>query len=214
LFEYVVSNDTVTLAYANFTSNAWSEVSTRYTNESIDGWNVVIFEPTADGLDSWINNNRLHIRGPFFEGKVHLNVGLPFAGGGNYSFNGYVTQLYSDASMPLTQIGRSFQLDALGNMTEVSLNSSNLELTLLTGPGYSKVQVGNYSYNLTTPMDSFSFGKLTAGDYGLTIRLNHMKLLEKTSGFYLMPVYFATLIPFLVALLVFWHLLRKPKQMI
>jgi hypothetical protein len=51
------------------------------------------------------------------------------------------------------------------------------------------------------PIDYVSFGKITPGVYGLTLTLNHMEISQKSYGYYLLPVYFAVVIPFAVALL-------------
>jgi hypothetical protein len=120
-----------------------------------------------------------------------------------------VTEGHSDASAAKTQVERSFFLvNESGNTVEVPLNSSELNLNVLTTSEYSEVRVGNYTYTSTIPT-SISFGKLSSGDYGLTVGLNYMVIAQKAAGFYFLPVYFATIIPFLAAFLSFYFLYKK-----
>jgi len=122
-----------------------------------------------------------------------------------------VTEANSDTSAAKTQVERSFFLvNESGNTVEVPLNSSELDLNLLTTSEYSEMQVGNYSYTSTIPT-SIYFGKLTAGDYGLSVALNYMVITQKTSGFYFIPVYFAVVTPFLVAVTTLYFLHKKWK---
>ena len=118
---------------------------------------------------------------------------------------------YSNTSLAQTQVNKSFFLtNQSGTTIELPLNSSELDLTLLTTSENSILQFRNYSFTSATP-NSISFGKFNDGNYGLTIRLNHMVLAEKTSGYYFVPVFFAVIIPFIVAVLSFPLLCKSCK---
>ena len=60
--------------------------------------------------------------------------------------------------------------------------------------------MANQSFTLGA-VDYVYFGKLTAGNYGLSVTLNNLELSQKSYGYYIVPVYFAVVIPFVVAFL-------------
>ena len=86
------------------------------------------------------------------------------------------------------------------NLTLVPIKSSSLDLSLVSTSDSTLVRVANQSWTLDA-VDYVYFGKLTAGTYGLSVTLNNMELSQKSYGYYIVPVYFAVVIPFVVAFL-------------
>jgi hypothetical protein len=62
------------------------------------------------------------------------------------------------------------------------------------------------------PINYVSFGKISPGVYGLTLTLNHMEISQKNYGYYLLPVYFAVVVPFVVALLSLPLMFRRRRR--
>ncbi len=201
ILEYSVSNSQASIYYRDFAANKSSYFFTNYNSLSADGWNLLVFAPTPTIFYSWVNNKPLHVQGSFFRADTVLTVGSAFSSGDSGRMGGYVTQLYCGASAPAMHIERYFFIrDNLGNTMSTPLNSSELNVSLLATPQYSKVQIGDSSFTLDGA-SAFAFGKLTAGDYGLAMRLNHLELSQRETGYYLVPVFLAVAVPFAVAVL-------------
>lgn len=213
VFEYNLSKTAASLRYYNYSSREWTQTWASYTYLSMDGWNILVFKPTANAFYSWVNNEPLHVNGSFFKRDINLTVGTNYNASKTALVNGYVTQLYSSALAPVPRIERSlFITNENGQTMTMPYSSNQVDIEVLTTSSYSIIQVGDYFYTTQIP-DYIAFGKLTPGDYALTVSLNSMVLTQKAYGYYFVPVYLATIVPFLAVLLSFPFWL-KPKAVV
>jgi hypothetical protein len=118
--------------------------------------------------------------------------------------------LYSTSTWsPLSSIERSlFVHNSLSDGMHVPFNETEVNLYFEATPTYSKATVSNYSFMLQ-PVSTVGFGKLSGGDYGLSVQLNYLQLSQKADGYYFLPVYFAVVLPFVVALLSLPLIMRR-----
>ncbi len=204
------SNGVASLLSHDFATNK-SLVTYATYNLAFDGyWNLVIFRLLDTGFITWINNQELSLEGEFFKEDTTVQMRLHYDKVANVSYGGYVTQLYLGSSALDVELKKSYYIvDGYANSTlKVPLNSTNLDLTFLSTSEGAYLRVADSTYTLDS-VSRFSFGKLTPGVFGLSLILNSFELSQKGYGYYLVPVYFAMVVPFVVAVLGVL-LLRKP----
>jgi hypothetical protein len=201
IFDYSVSKDMQYVfvydqTYHNFTSGASS-----YNISPDGGWNLINFKPTAKNFTAWVNNQSFTIAGGYFGEDTSLQIMSYYTGKTTREAGGYITQLYSCQSMPVTGTGYTFYVDVNQERhIEAPITSPQLNLNLSTTSEGGTLTVDGNSWPIT-PINYVSFGKLSPGVYGLTLTLNNMEISQKSNGYYILPVYFAVVIPFAVALL-------------
>jgi hypothetical protein len=212
LIQYTVSNNAVSLYYNNLATHNQSSAVIIYNNFSASGWNLLAFKFTDDGFYSWVNNKPLSLENRSLGADVTLMVDSNIYGNLT-SPVASITQLYSALNwQPKTSVERTLFIDnGSRNMQSVPFDSAEVTLSFHTAPTYSKVEVENYSFTLE-PAKAVSFGKLSGGDYGFSVRLNYFELSQKADGYYYVPVYFAVVVPLAVALLSLPLIIRKPEN--
>lgn len=200
LLDYSVSNNWAWLFCYDLQRHNATQLAVPYSGQMVDGWNIVVFKTTPTGFFSWLNNVPLALNGTFFGDTTALNVGSYYLGNQTSKAGGQVTQLYTTSSLAETPNASFYLTEDSKVIAQTPLESANLTINLTTNSNHSTIAVDSKSYTLQ-PVNWLAFGKLTAGAYGLSFTLNNMVLSQKGSGYYLIPVYFAVLVPFVVAIL-------------
>lgn len=209
ILDYSISNNVQYAFVYDQTFHNSTSAATAYNIAPDDGWNLVVFKPTAKGFTAWVNNESFTVDGDYFSEDTSLQMTSYYTGKTSPDVGGSVTQLYSCASMPVTGTGYSFYVDVDSKRhIEAPISSSQLNLNLQTSSDGGTLTVGSQSWPIM-PITYVSFGKLTPGVYGLTLTLNHLEISQKSYGYYLVPVYFAVVVPFAVALLSLPMLFRR-----
>lgn len=209
IFDYSISNTLQWAFYYDQTYHNSTTAASGYSMALEDGWNLVVFKPTAKGFTAWVNNQSFTVEGRFFSEDTALQVTSYYTGKSSQDAGGYVSQLYSCASKPVAGTDYVFYVDVDSTRhIEASIDSSELNLNLVTSSDGGTLTVGGYSWPIES-LNSVAFGKLTYGVYGLTLTLNYLELSQKSYGYYLVPVYFAVVVPFAVTLLSLPLLFRR-----
>jgi len=182
-----------------------------YSGQMVDGWNIVVFKTSPTGFYSWLNNVPLFLNGAFFEDTTALNVGSYYMGNQTSKAGGQVTQLYTTSTSAESTRALFYLTEDSKIIVQTPLKSPNLTLTLTTNSNHTTIIADSKSYTIQ-PIKWLSFGKITPGAYGLSFTLNNMILTQKDSGYYLIPVYFAVLVPFAVAILSLPLILRRREN--
>ena len=176
----------------------------------VDGWNIVVFKTTLTGFYSWLNNVPLFLNGTFFNDSTDLKVGSYYHGNRTSQAGGQITQLYTTSNTEAPDAAFYLAKDSK-IIAQTPLKSSNLTLTFTTNSNCTTITVDSKSYTIQ-PINWLSFGKITSGAYGLSFILTNMTLSQKNSGYYLIPVYFAVLVPFAVAIMSLPLILRRREN--
>jgi hypothetical protein len=212
IFDYSISNDIQSAFIYDQTIHNFTSAASAYNIAPDGGWNLVVFKPTLKEFTSWVNNESFTVQGDFFDEDTSLQIISYYTGKPDSDVGGQISQLYSGQSMPVTGTGYRFYVDVNQERhIEVPINSPQLNLNLTTTSDGGTLTVGSNSWPIT-PIDFISFGKLTPGVYGLTLTLNYMEISQKNYGYYLLPVYFAVVVPFAVALLSLPLLIRWRRR--
>jgi hypothetical protein len=201
IFDYSISNNIQSAFIYDQTLHNFTSAASAYNIAPGSGWNLIVFKPTVKDFTAWVNNESFTVKGDFFNEDTSLQVTSYYTGKPESDVGGEISQLYSCQSMPVTGTGYRFYIEVNQERhIEVPINSPQLNLNLTTTNDGGTLTVGSNSWPIM-PIDYVSFGKITPGVYGLTLTLNYMEISQKSYGYYLLPVYFAVVIPFAVALL-------------
>ena len=125
-----------------------------------------------------------------------------------------MSQLYSSESFPPIHTEYLFFVDLDSNREiESFLNSSQQNLSLTTSQDNTVVNVSGKVWPIGA-VDWLSFGKLTWGNYGLMLTLDRLELYSEYFGYYLVSVFFAVVVPFVVAALSLPLLFRQRESVV
>ena len=214
LFDYSISNNMQWVFIYDLARHNSTSFYHRYNVNPDDDWNVVVFKPAIQGFYSWVNNESFSLKGRFFGEDTDLAASLYYTGNATRQVGGYLSQLYSSKSFPSIQTEYLFFVDLDSNREiESFLNSSQLNLSLTTSQDNTVVNVGDKVWTIGA-VDWLSFGKLTWGNYGLMLTLDRLELYPENYGYYLVPVYFAVVVPFVVAALSLPLLFRQRESVV
>jgi hypothetical protein len=201
IFDYSISNTVQWAFIYDQTYHNTTSAATAYNIAPDGGWNLIVFKPTVKGFTTWVNNESFTVKGEYFSEDTSLEMTSYYTGKPSADVGGEVTQLYQCASMPVTGTGYRFFVDVnLERHIDVPIASPQLNLKLETTNDGGTLNVSSHSWPIT-PINSVAFGKLTPGVYGLSLTLNHLEISQKVYGYYLIPVYYAVVLPFVAALL-------------
>jgi hypothetical protein len=209
IFDYTVSNSMQWAFYYDLDAHNSTTNARGYTVAPSDGWNLVVFKNNSTHFNAWVNNNSFSVKGEFFTEDTDLLITSYIQGKAPPQTGGAISELYSCPSMPLTDTSYLFYININDQRrVEEPIRSSTLKLTLQTSPEKSSISVDNHNWPIDQ-VDSLYFGKLTGGVYGLSVTLNNLELSQRSYGYYLVPLYFAVVVPFAVALLSLLLLLKR-----
>jgi hypothetical protein len=209
IFDYAVSNSLQWVFYYGLEAHNSTTHASGYTVAPSSGWNLIVFKSNGTHFNAWVNNNSFSVKGDFFNENTDLLVTSYIPGKASQQTGGVISELYSCPSIPVTDTSYLFYLNINDQRRiEEPINSPKLKLALQTSPERSSVTVYNHQW-IIDQVDSLYFGKLTGGAYGLSIALNHLELSQRSYGYYFVPVYFAVVVPFAVALLSLPLLFRR-----
>lgn len=210
ILDYSVSDNAAWLFCYDLQRHNSTHLITTYSGQMVDGWNIAVFKTTLTGFYSWLNNVPLFLNGTFFNDSTDLKVGSYYHGNRTSQAGGQITQLYTTSNTEAPDA--AFYLAKDSNIiAQTPLKSSNLTLTFTTNSNCTTITVDSKSYTIQ-PINWLSFGKITSGAYGLSFILTNMTLSQKNSGYYLIPVYFAVLVPFAVAIMSLPLILRRREN--
>jgi hypothetical protein len=200
----------VALASYDFASQSIHYAATTYSRIA-GGWNLLEFAPNYNGLFCWVNDTPLTLQGSYFRSDTSLMLTSDF-GEADYGAAAVVSGLFYSSTHPVAEVARTFFVaDAGGGGFTASLTSTNVTFAFTGTPQSCTVTQGDRIY-VGAAADSVAFGKLSAGVYGFSFRLNQLTLTQNAAGYYLLPVYLAASIPFAVALLSLPLITKKPPE--
>lgn len=209
IFDYMVSNSMQWVFYYDLEAHNSTAYASGYAVAPSDGWNLVVFKNNGTHFNAWVNNNSFSVKGDFLSENTDLLVTSYIQGKASLQTGGAISQLYSCPSQPVTDTSYLFYLNIdEQRRVEEPIRSSTIKLALQTSPEESSITLDNHQW-VIDQVDSLYFGKLTGGAYGLSVALNHLELSQRSYGYYLVPVYFAVVVPFAVALLSLLLLFRR-----
>ncbi|MCW4001456.1 MAG: hypothetical protein NWE93_14585 [Candidatus Bathyarchaeota archaeon] len=207
LLQLSLSGSHATLSSYDFAAQSVTSASTTYSR--LEGYNLLKFTPAFNGLYCWINNQSLSLPGGFFRSETTSLTVTSAEGQEDFWLGGNVTQLYSGPSKPDESSRVFFVEDDSGSGFSAALGSGSINFSFIGTAQNCTVTYQKHTYT-SAGADWVAFGKLSSGVYGFSLQLNQLALSARGEGYYLLPVYFAALVPFAVALLSLPLIRKKP----
>jgi hypothetical protein len=177
-------------------------------------WNYIEFYPTLSGLEIDLSGYIVNLTEPFFIPNADnvVQFGIPYSGIGssNFAFNGLLTSLYESATPFVLNPSYDEQVSWPGNVTYNPLHSTQIQLTVVGQKSSTSLVIGNVTYTADAPLTEFGIGKFQAGYYSVSLVISRLTIEQlSTNNYTLLPVYWATILPWIAVVLQLKSVLPK-----
>jgi hypothetical protein len=169
---------------------------------SPDQWAYIEFYPTQSGLEVDLAGYTVELNESLFEPNTlnSIRLGVPYSGSGSsdFSFNGLLTSMYSSVTPFVVSQNYLEQVSSPGSVVTHPVHSTVVQFTLAGSRSSTSLWTGNTSYTTPHPLTEFSVGKFQVGSYSVTLTINRFAFQQVSrDNYYLLPVFWAAVIPWL-----------------
>ena len=172
-------------------------------------WNLLSFYTKDNTFDLRFDNCNFSIKSNinFTSGTVY--VGQQPGLGATHSFTGRVSRMYISKSLKISH-RVSYIVSSESKELNITLNSTSPQISLSDMRGQTCIQINTFSTVINGNLAYMVIGKLSKGSYSLGIKFDSFTL-ENIDGnsYYLVPVFFATITPYLLLILSYFYFLRN-----
>jgi hypothetical protein len=172
----------------------------------LDQWSYAIVHQSATGVQYDVNGLVTTVSLPMFtSGQTQLLVGSPtYNGSGNNTFLGYATPLYASQNPFPILPSYGYSVEGPNGMTNATLAAPSVNFSIQSSPSGTLYRVDETTVSSGIQTTEFAIGKFSAAPYTVTISLDRFDLTEiGVNHYYLVPVFWAAVGPFLLVALSF-----------
>ncbi len=196
-FNVVLYKNTGLLVFHNNTQSCFVKPFSYYPISN--NWNLLSYSIVRGNFNIEFDSYNYSFSLPANNNNTleYVYIGSQPGLGKTHSFEGEVSIMYNSTKF---QFDRNLEILVKGDGIEKAFNTPapSVNISVCDNMYQTKIQVNNNSLDFNQRLTYLMFGKLDNYDYGLIISINNLifKNMESDS-YYMIPVYFAFLIPYL-----------------
>ena len=199
LTEFAIkSYNSAMIACYNTSDNRWHSESFSFSNDTLSGYNFLLMTFEHNGISIQINGENYTLLGPSWKENSTLTLGVPWGGAAtDYSFQGLMSAplLVNNFSIrwPTAQV---YLTDK--NWTKLyNTNDSKATIQISDKQNLTTILVNNDAIKIPEETQDIIFGNFIPGEYVLRIAILSYEVQTSSEiGLYLIPVFFAFVIPY------------------
>jgi hypothetical protein len=174
-------------------------------------WYYVVIHPTQSSVAVNLSGETQVIDAALFDNATdQLRLGVPFPGGGtNYSFGGLYSNVLVSNQPPHAVDELSLEVTGEGVDQHLSIPNASFAVSISGSSQASVWSIGSDRFTSTEPIGKFYTGKFQVGAYSFALDLSSFSVTQVLADhFYLLPVFWTAIVPYLLLGLAVRTLLR------
>lgn len=165
----------------------------------MNNWNYVIISPGVNCTSLNVDGYNFTVPVDPFNGSTQLNLGLPYLGASNsIAFEGYLTNLYSTNITPSNREYNTLVVTNGASVHYLEEGNNTFNFTIASTIKATNLTLNGIKFYFNGPQSYLYFGKLSMGNFSVKIVVHNFTIVQFQSGFFLIPVFWITLLPFIL----------------
>jgi hypothetical protein len=214
VYEVVLYSNYALIANQNTSSGAWHLSNNIPYSFNSNSWNYIALSSNYTSLTINFNGYNNSFNTINLQKPVNITVGVPpVRNSSNYALTGYVTGIISSVT-PLSVANRyGILLSNYNDSLLYYVNSlSNLNYHISVNDTHAMISIGNRSLATNVTNQNLGIGKLSPDEKSISWLIENVSIRYRGTGNYLLPVFFAFVIPYFVAFSILSYIYLKRKS--